>query len=202
MDVVRKLRRLLRPVRGHARRARVRWGDLGALLAVPNVRPEDIRWVARKAQARGDTALAKEALLALVGVRAATEDEERLLRRLSEPLPTAPAEPAGRPDEPAGAGAQLVITRDPADGHPIGRLANLDGQSPGDTPVVSAWQQQWSRLPRSLGDQLAVCTLTRVAHLNGVVLVRSGDPSTGALASAVAQAVGARSEQEMEVSRA
>lgn len=196
MDVVRKLRRVLRPVRGHALRAKARWsGDLGGLLAVPNLRSHDIRWVARQAQTRGDSALAKEALLALVRNNAATQSEERLLRGMAGPLPSPPAETAVRSDEPIHPGVQLVISRDEANGRPIGRIADLDGRVPSDAPVLSAWQQEWSRLPRSLGDQLAVCTLTRIAHLNGVVLVRSGDPSTGSLAAAVAQAVGVRSAQ-------
>lgn len=201
MDVVRTVRRVLRPVRGHARRVRARWGDLDALLEIPNLRTEDIRWVARKAQARGDAALAKEALIVLVRNQAATEEEERRLRAMASPMPAAPADSAASPaEEPARSGVELVISRDAADGRPVGRLTDLGGRIPPDIRTVSAWQDEWSRLPRSLGDQLAVCALTRVAHLNGVGVVRSDDPSTGVLAAAVAHAVGARNERMPEYS--
>ncbi|HEY0696873.1 MAG TPA: hypothetical protein VGD43_03580, partial [Micromonospora sp.] len=71
---------MLRPARGLARRAKASRGDLGALLRVPNVRPEDIRWVVRTAQARGDARLAEDALLLLVRRKAATVQEEQTLR--------------------------------------------------------------------------------------------------------------------------
>jgi hypothetical protein len=161
------------------------------MLRIPNLRPEDIRWIARVARARGDQVLARDALLRLVQVRAATEAEERALRAMTEPRPAPPAEPApaagpARVEPPA---AELLVSRDGA-GRLAARLAGSPAAAPG--PVPSAWQREWADLPPQLADQLAVCVLTRVARTNQVTLVTADGPSTVPLATAIADAVGAR----------
>ena len=165
-------------------------GDLGALLRTPRISPEDVRWVARTAQARGDRALAEEALLELVRLGKASAQEQQQLRRLADAAAVASAQrgDATRPSaEPGREGeVELLIWRDTADGPLHARLTGGPDGTPAGAEIDSVWRREWEDLPRSLADQLAVCALVRAAHLGGAQTVRSTDPWTGPLAAEVA----------------
>jgi hypothetical protein len=161
------------------------------MLDKPGVRPEDVRWLARVARARGRAGLADDALLRLVQLHKTSESEEKIVRQMSgaavAPVLNATPSPAAPPVQ----GERLVIWRDAANGPLHAALADATGEQADRTRTFAVWQPQWSVLPHPLADQLAVCTLTRIAHLHQVVQVRSVDRWSGPLANAVAHAVGA-----------
>lgn len=167
------------------------------MLAVRGLRAEDIRWVARTARSRGDAAVTRDALLALVFAGQAKIEEARLVRELTD---RDPARPVVRLDNPprsttpevapdiAGDGPRMVLSRDHAHGLPVARLIDAGAPDTGSS-VISPWRPGWEGLPRSLTDQLSVCVLTRVARVNGVLDVSAAEPSTERVAAAVSAAV-------------